>query len=147
MQLTHEDDMMMMMMIRCSCVGQQSSSEPRHQFYSDMSCPVCLQQAVLPVETNCGHLFCGEADLRSSGRTPAYLLSYNHFCSVSNPRAVHRGILALRDVARSHQLPHLQTNGKNKHTNLSCSEAGRVQWAGQFYRDNHTTSGRLAEVV
>ncbi|KAM8827613.1 E3 ubiquitin-protein ligase RNF170 isoform 2-T6 [Spinachia spinachia] len=24
-----------------------------------MSCPVCLQQAVLPVETNCGHLFCG----------------------------------------------------------------------------------------
>ncbi|KAM9440496.1 E3 ubiquitin-protein ligase RNF170 [Clarias gariepinus] len=32
---------------------------PRHQFYSDMSCPVCLQQAILPVETNCGHLFCG----------------------------------------------------------------------------------------
>ncbi|XP_069092707.1 E3 ubiquitin-protein ligase RNF170 isoform X2 [Pleurodeles waltl] len=24
-----------------------------------MSCPVCLQQATLPVETNCGHLFCG----------------------------------------------------------------------------------------
>ncbi|XP_051751735.1 E3 ubiquitin-protein ligase RNF170 isoform X1 [Ctenopharyngodon idella] len=39
--------------------GQVSSSQPRHQFYSDMSCPVCLQQAVLPVETNCGHLFCG----------------------------------------------------------------------------------------
>ncbi|RXN23712.1 E3 ubiquitin-protein ligase RNF170-like protein [Labeo rohita] len=38
---------------------QVSSSEPRHQYYSDMSCPVCLQQAVLPVETNCGHLFCG----------------------------------------------------------------------------------------
>ncbi|XP_075999440.1 E3 ubiquitin-protein ligase RNF170 [Genypterus blacodes] len=33
--------------------------EARHQFYTDMSCPVCLQQAVLPVETNCGHLFCG----------------------------------------------------------------------------------------
>lgn len=31
----------------------------RNQYYSDMSCPVCLQQAVLPVETNCGHLFCG----------------------------------------------------------------------------------------
>ncbi|XP_016384371.1 E3 ubiquitin-protein ligase RNF170-like [Sinocyclocheilus rhinocerous] len=44
---------------RCSCVPQLSSSEPRPQFYSDMSCPVCLQQAVLPVETNCGHLFCG----------------------------------------------------------------------------------------
>uniref|UniRef100_A0A8C2BXW1 Ring finger protein 170 n=1 Tax=Cyprinus carpio TaxID=7962 RepID=A0A8C2BXW1_CYPCA len=29
-----------------------------------MWCPVCLQQAVLPVETNCGHLFCGEAELR-----------------------------------------------------------------------------------
>ncbi|CAB1319166.1 unnamed protein product [Coregonus sp. 'balchen'] len=34
-------------------------AEPRQQFYTDMSCPVCLQQAVLPVETNCGHLFCG----------------------------------------------------------------------------------------
>ncbi|XP_063067051.1 E3 ubiquitin-protein ligase RNF170 isoform X2 [Engraulis encrasicolus] len=33
--------------------------EPRPQFYTDMSCPVCLQQATLPVETNCGHLFCG----------------------------------------------------------------------------------------
>uniref|UniRef100_A0A3B4APF2 RING-type E3 ubiquitin transferase n=1 Tax=Periophthalmus magnuspinnatus TaxID=409849 RepID=A0A3B4APF2_9GOBI len=31
----------------------------RQQYYTDMSCPVCLQQAVLPVETNCGHLFCG----------------------------------------------------------------------------------------
>ncbi|CAB1351953.1 unnamed protein product [Coregonus sp. 'balchen'] len=28
-------------------------AEPRQQFYTDMSCPVCLQQAVLPVETNC----------------------------------------------------------------------------------------------
>uniref|UniRef100_A0A4W5LER4 Ring finger protein 170 n=1 Tax=Hucho hucho TaxID=62062 RepID=A0A4W5LER4_9TELE len=26
-------------------------AEPRQQFYTDMSCPVCLQQAVLPVET------------------------------------------------------------------------------------------------
>ncbi|XP_061732675.1 E3 ubiquitin-protein ligase RNF170 [Nerophis ophidion] len=33
--------------------------ETRQQYYTDMSCPVCLQQAVLPVETNCGHLFCG----------------------------------------------------------------------------------------
>ncbi|KAM9306661.1 E3 ubiquitin-protein ligase RNF170 [Pholidichthys leucotaenia] len=33
--------------------------EARHQYYTDLSCPVCLQQAVLPVETNCGHLFCG----------------------------------------------------------------------------------------
>ncbi|XP_060768376.1 E3 ubiquitin-protein ligase RNF170 [Neoarius graeffei] len=36
-----------------------ASPTPRHQYYADMSCPVCLQQAVLPVETNCGHLFCG----------------------------------------------------------------------------------------
>uniref|UniRef100_A0A8C1VFT5 Ring finger protein 170 n=1 Tax=Cyprinus carpio TaxID=7962 RepID=A0A8C1VFT5_CYPCA len=27
-------------------------------FRRDVWCPVCLQQAVLPVETNCGHLFC-----------------------------------------------------------------------------------------
>ncbi|XP_036385231.1 E3 ubiquitin-protein ligase RNF170 [Megalops cyprinoides] len=38
---------------------QDAAAEPRHQFYTDMSCPVCLQQASLPVETNCGHLFCG----------------------------------------------------------------------------------------
>ncbi|KAG5272166.1 hypothetical protein AALO_G00162380 [Alosa alosa] len=38
---------------------QETPPEPRHQFYTDMSCPVCLQQASLPVETNCGHLFCG----------------------------------------------------------------------------------------
>ncbi|XP_073517272.1 E3 ubiquitin-protein ligase RNF170 [Phyllobates terribilis] len=38
---------------------QETTVQPRHQFYSDMSCPVCLQQATFPVETNCGHLFCG----------------------------------------------------------------------------------------
>ncbi|XP_009698758.1 PREDICTED: E3 ubiquitin-protein ligase RNF170-like [Cariama cristata] len=27
--------------------------------HSDSSCPICLQTATLPVETNCGHLFCG----------------------------------------------------------------------------------------
>lgn len=38
---------------------QDTSSEPRRQYYSDMFCAVCLQQAELPVETNCGHLYCG----------------------------------------------------------------------------------------
>ncbi|XP_056374216.1 E3 ubiquitin-protein ligase RNF170 isoform X2 [Hyla sarda] len=38
---------------------QETTVQPRHQFYSDMSCPVCLQLATFPVETNCGHLFCG----------------------------------------------------------------------------------------
>ncbi|XP_075047058.1 E3 ubiquitin-protein ligase RNF170-like isoform X1 [Mixophyes fleayi] len=38
---------------------QETTVQPRHQFYSDMSCPVCLQQATFPLETNCGHLFCG----------------------------------------------------------------------------------------
>ncbi|XP_030050337.1 E3 ubiquitin-protein ligase RNF170 isoform X2 [Microcaecilia unicolor] len=38
---------------------QGIAAELRQQFYTDMSCPVCLQQATLPVETNCGHLFCG----------------------------------------------------------------------------------------
>ncbi|XP_018104435.1 E3 ubiquitin-protein ligase RNF170 isoform X2 [Xenopus laevis] len=38
---------------------QETPAPPRPQFYSDMTCPVCLQQATFPVETNCGHLFCG----------------------------------------------------------------------------------------
>uniref|UniRef100_A0A673I9S6 E3 ubiquitin-protein ligase RNF170 n=1 Tax=Sinocyclocheilus rhinocerous TaxID=307959 RepID=A0A673I9S6_9TELE len=43
----------------CRSEQQRIHPENQPQFYSDMSCPVCLQQAVLPVETNCGHLFCG----------------------------------------------------------------------------------------
>ncbi|KAM6415368.1 E3 ubiquitin-protein ligase RNF170-like [Rhynochetos jubatus] len=27
--------------------------------HGDFSCPICLQTATLPVETNCGHVFCG----------------------------------------------------------------------------------------
>ena len=42
------------------CQDENPQAEARQQYYSDMSCPVCLQQAVLPVETNCGHLFCGK---------------------------------------------------------------------------------------
>ncbi|NXT75776.1 RN170 ligase, partial [Zapornia atra] len=38
---------------------QDASVGDRHRFYTDMSCPVCLQQATFPIETNCGHLFCG----------------------------------------------------------------------------------------
>ncbi|NXF39612.1 RN170 ligase, partial [Nyctibius bracteatus] len=37
---------------------QDASAGDRHRFYTDMSCPVCLQQATFPIETNCGHLFC-----------------------------------------------------------------------------------------
>ncbi|XP_066481445.1 E3 ubiquitin-protein ligase RNF170-like [Tiliqua scincoides] len=28
-------------------------------YHSDLSCPICLQTTTFPVETNCGHLFCG----------------------------------------------------------------------------------------
>nr|XP_012632825.1 E3 ubiquitin-protein ligase RNF170 isoform X2 [Microcebus murinus] len=39
---------------------QDAPVAARQQFYTDMYCPICLHQASLPVETNCGHLFCGE---------------------------------------------------------------------------------------
>ncbi|XP_054837648.1 E3 ubiquitin-protein ligase RNF170-like isoform X1 [Eublepharis macularius] len=28
-------------------------------YHRDLTCPICLQKANFPVETNCGHLFCG----------------------------------------------------------------------------------------
>ncbi|XP_019387075.1 PREDICTED: E3 ubiquitin-protein ligase RNF170-like [Crocodylus porosus] len=28
-------------------------------YHSDFNCPICLQTATCPVETNCGHIFCG----------------------------------------------------------------------------------------
>ncbi|XP_063154100.1 E3 ubiquitin-protein ligase RNF170-like [Candoia aspera] len=31
----------------------------QQHYHSDLSCPICLQTANFPVETNCGHLFCG----------------------------------------------------------------------------------------
>uniref|UniRef100_A0A7N4P8F5 RING-type E3 ubiquitin transferase n=1 Tax=Sarcophilus harrisii TaxID=9305 RepID=A0A7N4P8F5_SARHA len=37
---------------------QDAPAVVRQQFYTDMSCPICLHQASLPIETNCGHLFC-----------------------------------------------------------------------------------------
>lgn len=30
------------------------------QYYNDRKCPICLQEARFAVETNCGHLFCGQ---------------------------------------------------------------------------------------
>ncbi|XP_067295903.1 E3 ubiquitin-protein ligase RNF170 [Pseudorasbora parva] len=59
-QRIHPENQEHVRVVRAQLQTEQGlSSHPRHQFYSDMSCPVCLQQAVLPVETNCGHLFCG----------------------------------------------------------------------------------------
>lgn len=58
-QRIHPESQERVRVVREQLQAEQVSSESRHQFYSDMSCPVCLQQAVLPVETNCGHLFCG----------------------------------------------------------------------------------------
>ncbi|XP_029442287.1 E3 ubiquitin-protein ligase RNF170-like isoform X2 [Rhinatrema bivittatum] len=43
-----------------SSANPRESVKPRQLYYhSDLNCPVCLQTAAFPVETNCGHLFCG----------------------------------------------------------------------------------------
>uniref|UniRef100_A0A8C4LZX9 Ring finger protein 170 n=1 Tax=Equus asinus TaxID=9793 RepID=A0A8C4LZX9_EQUAS len=44
---------------------QDAPAATRHQFYTDMYCPICLHQASFPVETNCGHLFCGNLTANS----------------------------------------------------------------------------------
>ncbi|MEE6495002.1 hypothetical protein FKM82_001924 [Ascaphus truei] len=61
-------------------------------FHSDLNCPVCLQTATLPVETNCGHLFCGSCLMAYWKHDPwlgavscplcrqKVVLLYNHFC-------------------------------------------------------------------
>ncbi|XP_027000256.1 E3 ubiquitin-protein ligase RNF170 [Tachysurus fulvidraco] len=60
-QRIHPENQEQVRAVRQQLQTEQEAASPsqRHQYYSDMSCPVCLQQAVLPVETNCGHLFCG----------------------------------------------------------------------------------------
>ncbi|XP_069623780.1 E3 ubiquitin-protein ligase RNF170 [Ranitomeya imitator] len=58
-QNIHPENQERVQAIREQLQNEQETVQPRHQFYSDMSCPVCLQQATFPVETNCGHLFCG----------------------------------------------------------------------------------------
>ncbi|XP_034271092.1 E3 ubiquitin-protein ligase RNF170-like [Pantherophis guttatus] len=46
-----------------NCVPSSSRIERLQQWQqcypSDLSCPICLQTANFPAETNCGHVFCG----------------------------------------------------------------------------------------
>ncbi|XP_074809727.1 E3 ubiquitin-protein ligase RNF170 isoform X2 [Natator depressus] len=87
---------------------QDASAGDRHRFYTDMSCPVCLQQATFPIETNCGHLFCGAAGASTPPvehraghilKNHSYYTGYVHYC-----------ILEVWLVAGCHPLPDLQTN-------------------------------------
>ncbi|KAG8010619.1 hypothetical protein GBF38_009753 [Nibea albiflora] len=78
---------------------ENTQSEARQQYYTDMSCPVCLQQAVLPVETNCGHLFCGSC-LIAYWRYGTWLGAIN--CPICRQMRVQDGeaepLLILRDI-------------------------------------------------
>ncbi|XP_033029041.1 E3 ubiquitin-protein ligase RNF170 isoform X3 [Lacerta agilis] len=55
----HPENQELVRAIRQQIQSEQNVLEDRQRFYTDMSCPVCLQQATFPIETNCGHLFCG----------------------------------------------------------------------------------------
>nr|XP_056704663.1 E3 ubiquitin-protein ligase RNF170 [Euleptes europaea] len=55
----HPENQELVRAVRQQLQSEQNATEDRQRFYTDMSCPVCLQQATFPIETNCGHLFCG----------------------------------------------------------------------------------------
>ncbi|KAL8202938.1 UNVERIFIED_CONTAM: hypothetical protein K2H54_031488 [Gekko kuhli] len=55
----HPENQELVRAVRQQLQSEQNAAGDRQRFYTDMSCPVCLQQATSPIETNCGHLFCG----------------------------------------------------------------------------------------
>ncbi|KAM4640650.1 E3 ubiquitin-protein ligase RNF170-like [Discoglossus pictus] len=71
---------------------QKDTKFRQPRYHSDWNCPVCLQTATLPVETNCGHLFCGPCLMAYWKHDPwlgavscplcrqKVVLLYNEFC-------------------------------------------------------------------
>ncbi|EDL32808.1 mCG117388, isoform CRA_d [Mus musculus] len=60
-QNIHPENQELVRVLREQFQTEQDVPAPaRQQFYTEMYCPICLHQASFPVETNCGHLFCGE---------------------------------------------------------------------------------------
>ncbi|XP_053145401.1 E3 ubiquitin-protein ligase RNF170 [Hemicordylus capensis] len=55
----HPENQELVRTVRQQLQSEQNAAGDRQRFYTDMSCPVCLQPATFPIETNCGHLFCG----------------------------------------------------------------------------------------
>ncbi|XP_077008748.1 E3 ubiquitin-protein ligase RNF170 isoform X2 [Tamandua tetradactyla] len=56
----HPENQELVRVLREQLQTEQDAPAPaRQQFYTDMYCPICLHQASFPIETNCGHLFCG----------------------------------------------------------------------------------------
>ncbi|XP_044539792.1 E3 ubiquitin-protein ligase RNF170-like [Gracilinanus agilis] len=58
-QHIHPNNRELVRVLREQLHREQDPPAPRPQFYTDLSCPICLHHASLPIETNCGHLFCG----------------------------------------------------------------------------------------
>ncbi|XP_029388020.1 E3 ubiquitin-protein ligase RNF170 isoform X2 [Mus pahari] len=59
-QNIHPENQELVRVLREQFQTEQDVPAPaRQQFYTEMYCPICLHQASFPVETNCGHLFCG----------------------------------------------------------------------------------------
>lgn len=55
----HQDSINDVNQTRETLLNNRNSSLHNSQAHINLSCPICLTDSNLPIETSCGHIFCG----------------------------------------------------------------------------------------